>query len=136
MTEPSRDTQEAKVYLREWMEARGYNGKQLAERIERSTSSISKKLGDPLRIDVEWLYDLARGLDINVVDLFRHPDEAPQPPQARQKMLELTKALSSLSDNQIDNLIGIFRPAPGAELPQEQGPESAAEPRSKEPTGQ
>jgi len=75
----------ARLYIREWMEAKHLNNKKLAERMERSEGTISKLLAaaDPpkpgekkratTKVTVEYLAEFANALDVDVAQLFHDP---------------------------------------------------------------
>lgn len=51
----------------------------IANRLEqKSSGTISKKLVAPEKMSVEWLAKFAWALDIEVEDLYRHPDRPSQ----------------------------------------------------------
>ena len=57
----------------------GLDRKRLAERMEVSPGTITKKLADPSKIDALWMQHFADGLGLeDVTDLFRDP-RAPTP---------------------------------------------------------
>lgn len=62
-----------KLYIREWMQHRGYDQKRLAQIMEVGEGTVSKKLAKPERIDAEWLARFADALNVEVTELFRDP---------------------------------------------------------------
>lgn len=75
----------ARVYLREWRDAKGLSQDQLAERLETSKSVISKLETGKQRYNQDWLEAYAFALDVDVSAFFRHPD-APTPQELLASM--------------------------------------------------
>lgn len=120
----------ARVYIREWMEARDrLDQKSLAKKMRRSESAISKKLDGPARIDVQWLSEFALALQVNVPDLFRPPQEGTldsvEAPTHRPKIADLLALANKMTDGQIEGLIALFPHLQDGAPPQEHIPASA-----------
>lgn len=74
--------QAPRLYIEEWMQTvDGLDRKRLAERMNVSPGTITKKLGKPDAIDGEWLAKFATGLGLsNPLDLYRKPGtDTPRP---------------------------------------------------------
>lgn len=68
-----------KIFIHEWMKYRGVNQVDLANRLEvASSGTISKKLKSPEKMSVEWLARMAHALNIEVEQLYHHPEQ-PRP---------------------------------------------------------
>ena len=69
-----------KLYIEEWMRTiPGLDRKRLAERMNTTAPTITKKLAAPEKIDQEWIARFAHGLGLeDFTDLYRNPD-APTP---------------------------------------------------------
>ena len=73
MRKPSR------LFIHEWMTKRGMNQSDIARRLEvGSSGTISKKLKNLDRLDKEWIEGFAYALDVEVADLYKHPDTPTQ----------------------------------------------------------
>jgi transcriptional regulator with XRE-family HTH domain len=69
----------ARLFIHEWMEKRRLNQTDIARRLEvGSSGTISKKLKDPAKMSTEWIAAFAFALDVEVGDLYRHPDRPTQ----------------------------------------------------------
>lgn len=69
-----------RLFIEEWMaKIPGLDKKRLAERMEVSPGTISKKLAEPDKIDQVWMAGFAEALGLrDVSDLYRDPN-APTP---------------------------------------------------------
>ena len=68
-----------RLYLREWMERRGVTQMDIANRLDvKSSGTISKKLAKPMQMSIEWLSAFAYALDVEVSQLYHHPDRPTQ----------------------------------------------------------
>lgn len=68
-----------KVFIHEWMKHKGLTQVDIAGRLEvGSTGTISKKLAKPEKMSIEWLAKFAHALDIEISQLYHHPDQ-PRP---------------------------------------------------------
>lgn len=68
-----------RVFIHEWMKHKGVNQVDMAGRLEvNSSGTVSKKLKSPEKMSVEWLAKFAHALDIEVEQLYRHPEQ-PRP---------------------------------------------------------
>jgi len=64
-----------RIYLCEWREFRGLTQEQVAERIGTTKGTISKKENEWQKVDVMWLAAFADALNIEVQDLYSHPEK-------------------------------------------------------------
>lgn len=64
-----------RLYIREHMEAMTppLTSEQLAERIDRSTGTVSKLLNGKMKMQLEYLGDIAAALGVEVPQLFTDP---------------------------------------------------------------
>jgi transcriptional regulator with XRE-family HTH domain len=61
------------------MEKRGLTQMDIANRLDvKSTGTISKKLSKPYQMSLEWLAAFAFALDVEVKQLYEHPDRPTQ----------------------------------------------------------
>jgi len=127
----------ARVFIREWMTAKQIpNQKSLAARMKRAEGTVSKKLGNPSLIDLQWLADFALAFGIDPVDLFRNPSESTSaaPEERRPRLAELMAVAAKLTDGEIGHLVAFFRErsaAPPGRLPPEDVAERSATSKSK-----
>lgn len=63
----------SQLFLREWIDERGLEQKQLAERMEIEPGTVSKLLNGRMKMTIEYLSGFSDALDLSVSDLFRHP---------------------------------------------------------------
>ena len=131
----------ARVYIREWMEARdGIDQKSLAKKMGRSEGAMSKKLKEPWRIDVQWLSEFAAALGVSVSDLFRAPQagmtDSVEILVPRPQVADLLALANKMTDGQIEGLIALFPHLQDDAPPEEHIPASAAAPRPKAPEAQ
>ena len=75
MAKPSRPY---RLFLAEWLEAKGLTQDQLAGRMVCSPGTVSKLFSGEMKQTTEWLARIAHALgpDVEVRDLFTHPREA------------------------------------------------------------
>jgi transcriptional regulator with XRE-family HTH domain len=64
-----------RVYIREWRESRGLTQQQLAERLDTDSGTVSRYETGKRRLDAPIMNDIAFALDVDVPDLYRHPDQ-------------------------------------------------------------
>ncbi len=82
-----------RLFIHEWMKHKGVNQVDLANRLEvGSSGTISKKLKNPEKMSVEWLAAIAHALDVEVDQLYHHPDK-PRPEDLFKDMDEPTRAV-------------------------------------------
>lgn len=64
-----------RIYLAEWIEAKGLTQDQIAARMDCSPGTVSKLVGGKMSQTPEWLarFAYALGPDVEVRDLFHHP---------------------------------------------------------------
>jgi transcriptional regulator with XRE-family HTH domain len=101
------DPNSVPFHLKEWREERGWTQEELAHRVRKSKSQISryeKGLRDPT---VGSAQDLAHALGIRIEDLFRSPNLpsadallAGLLPRDRDRMIAIIKTYVSTSDRQ------------------------------------
>lgn len=66
------------LFIREWMDARRLDNKKIAERMECGESTVSKLLNKKMVMTTDWLARFADALDVDSIDLYRHPDTPTQ----------------------------------------------------------
>lgn len=100
----------ARIYIEEWMRVRGVeNQKALAKIMKRAEGTISKKLADPAKIDLQWLSEFADALRVQVTDLFDDPSAMEEPPPEHTPQLaRLQKAAAKLDRDELETLISIL----------------------------
>jgi transcriptional regulator with XRE-family HTH domain len=89
-----------RLFLAEWRESRGLTQQQLADRLETSDVTVSRwetgkrKPDDDVKAAIAWV------LGIEVVDLYRHPDQPSadallrgQPPETVDQAIRVITAL-------------------------------------------
>lgn len=123
------------IYFKEWMAAREIeNQKVLARLMGTTPGTISKKLKEPGKVDVEWLARFAVAFEINLVDLFVDPRTLPKAPSPRRPRLdELMDAAEGAGDADLDALIRLARHSSAAPRP-EPGPASLDPHQAKVPS--
>lgn len=96
-----------RLYLREWADSRGLSGDDLAGRMDCTPGTVSKLINGKMKQTPEWLarFADALGTDVEITDLFRHPDAPTQQdllrglPQAEQdRIIRAIRALTG-TDN-------------------------------------
>ena len=93
---------ELKHYIREQMKVAGVNQERLADLIDAQSATVSKLLSGRMRLSDIWMIKIADALNIEVVDLFRHPD--------RSKIDRMLDSLSDEKVSQVSKIIGTFLP--------------------------
>lgn len=89
-----------RIYLAEWREARGLSQDRLANRLGVTDVTVSRWENGRVEVSRPVMEAIAESLDIDVTDLYRHPD-APsadallrdQPPEVIDQALKLIKAI-------------------------------------------
>lgn len=67
-----------RLYLREWMEFKHKEARQIADLLDRSEGTISKLLSGKMKVTTEYLAEFAYALGVEVDDLFRDPQRPTQ----------------------------------------------------------
>ena len=90
----------AKLFLAEWRERRGLSQEALAERVGTTKASISRWENFERDMTTNVLAAIAAALNLEPIQLFRHPDEpnlddmlASASPQLRRKAVAILSAL-------------------------------------------
>lgn len=82
-----------RLFITEWMKAKGLTQMDIANRLDiNSTGTISKKLAKPEKMSVEWLAAFAYALDVDVEQLYYHPDR-PRPEDILKGIDEPTRVV-------------------------------------------
>lgn len=88
------------IYLREWREKRGLKQEGLAEKINSNKAQVSNWENGKRRPSSANQAALADALGVELVDLFRHPDQPSADallrkasPEIREKVLNIIKVL-------------------------------------------
>jgi plasmid maintenance system antidote protein VapI len=65
-----------RLYLEEWIAFKSLNQDVMAERMNCSPGTVSKLIAGKMKQNLEWLARFAHALgpDVEVTDLFRHPE--------------------------------------------------------------
>lgn len=91
-----------RLYIAEWREKRGLSQQTLADRLGASDVTISRWETGKRRPDLNALAAIAEALggNLEVIDLFRHPDQLStdellrdQPPEVRNQAVNLIRAI-------------------------------------------
>lgn len=90
------------IYLREWRLKRGLAQERLAERVNTNKAQVSNWENGKRRPDSKNQAALADALDIEVVDLFRHPDR----PSADELLRGASEELRAKAIEMIKVLVG------------------------------
>ena len=90
-----------RLYVREWITHKELDQADVAEMMECEPGTLSKLISGKMNWTAEWLARAAHALNIEVVDLFRHPNDTPQedllknlPNGKRQEVVRVIKALT------------------------------------------
>lgn len=67
-----------RLFIREWMVAKGKDSKQIADILDRSEGTVSKLLSGKMKVTTEYLAEFAYALGVEVDDLFRDPNRPSQ----------------------------------------------------------
>lgn len=96
-----------RLYLAEWIEAKGLTQDQIADRMDCSPGTVSKLVTGKMKQTPEWLAAIAYALgpDVEVQDLFRHPASPSQddllrgvPEHERDRIIRVIRTLTG-TDN-------------------------------------
>lgn len=89
-----------RLYIAEWRENRGLSQETLANRLETSGVTISRWETKKRQPDLNALAAIAEAMDIDVFDLWRHPDQPSadallrdQPQEIRDQAMKLIRAI-------------------------------------------
>lgn len=63
----------SQLFLREWIDERRLEQRQVAERMGIEPGTVSKLINGRMKLTIEYLSGFDDALDIAVSDLFRHP---------------------------------------------------------------
>lgn len=86
-----------RIYIREWREHRGLSQQQLADRVDADRSTVWRWEAGQRTLDNEALTDIAWALNVDVPDLYRHPEQ----PSADALLRDASRPL-------MDNVIAII----------------------------
>jgi transcriptional regulator with XRE-family HTH domain len=89
-----------RIYLAEWRERRGLSQKTLGERLGVANMSVSRWERGTALLSTDVMAAIAEALDIEPVDLYRHPDQPSldalmrgQPQHIRDQAVAIVKAI-------------------------------------------
>ena len=89
-----------RTYIAEWRESRGLTQIELAARLETTDVTISRWETGKRQPDINALAAIAEALDVDLTDLYRHPDQPSadallrdQPQDVREQAIKLIKAI-------------------------------------------
>lgn len=89
-----------RTYIAEWRESRGLTQMEMAARLETTDVTISRWETGKRQPDINALAAIAEALDVDLTDLYRHPDQPSadallrdQPQDVREQAIKLIKAI-------------------------------------------
>lgn len=89
-----------RLYLAEWREEKGLTQQQLADRLGTSDVTVSRWETNKRRPDDDARAAIAEALDIQPIDLYRHPEQPSadallrdQPPEVIDQAMKLIRAI-------------------------------------------
>ena len=91
-----------RVFGREWIKHRDLTQERAADRMHVSKGTLSKLLNEQMEWTAKYLAALAHALDVEIDDLFHHPDR-PSPEQL------LRDVLRDVSKDKLDEVIRVVR---------------------------
>lgn len=99
-----------RLYIEEWMQTvDGLDRKRLAERMNVSPGTITKKLSKPQSIDGEWVAKFAEGLGLaNPLDLYKKPGRSAMKPDPEMQLRSALLAFG-VDRDELDQVVRVIR---------------------------
>ncbi|WP_165923539.1 helix-turn-helix transcriptional regulator [Bosea sp. BK604] len=98
-----------KWYLREWRKHRGLTQQQIADALDTSIGLISEQESGKKRMNDDWVAGWSATLEVEPIDLLRHPPQDDPEASARvRRLADAMRIFQGLPDDRQARILGVL----------------------------